>query len=83
MRYWKLFFLQGYLKNLNFFLKKNSKFLNSHLIVQEWTIIFLGMVDNLYLLSYMGLTSLTISNLFINNIENILKVKFTSKNPYE
>ena len=31
----KIIFLQGSLKNLNFFEKKNSKFLNSHLIVQK------------------------------------------------
>ena len=65
----KIIFFTRLFKKSQFFLIKNSKFLNSHLIVQEWTIIFLGMVDNLYLLSYMGLTSLTISNLFINNID--------------
>ena len=45
MSYWKLFFLQGFLKNLNFFEKeqrKKNKFLNSHLIVQKWTTIFLS-----------------------------------------
>ena len=35
-----IFFLQGSLKNLNFFEKKNNKFLNSHLIVKKWTTIF-------------------------------------------
>ena len=39
--------------------------------------------DYLYLSSCIDPTSLTVSNLFINNIENILRVKLSSKNPWD
>ena len=83
MRYWKLFFLQDSLKNHNFFFwkKRKKKYeifkrsldrskMNNNFFELEKCII-----DYLYSSSCMGPTSLTISNLFINNIENIFKGK--------
>ena len=58
----KIIFLQGSLKNLNFFEKKNSKFLNNHLIVQKWKSNFSDQKNVLliiYICHHVGPTSLT------------------------
>ena len=75
MRYWKLFFLQGSLKNFN--LKKNSKFLNSQLFKSDNNFFKLR---NVPLIVYQHVLIITygphiIDNSFINNIEKIFKSK--------
>ena len=76
----KIIFLRSSLKNLNFFEKKNKR-KNSNFL----TVTYCSKVNNnffepkkftinyLYLSSCVGPTSLTISNLFIDNIENTFK----------